>query len=111
MDLPAKRLWVTEHRVEEKQCPICFHLTRAAFPAEVRAPGKSGSSIQALAVSLVEGQCVPYARAGQVLQDLLGVQLQASSIASFVKTCHQQLAEVETQLTAALVKAHVLKAV
>ena len=108
MDLPAKRLWVTEHRVEEKQCPICFHLTRAAFPAEVRAPAQYGTSIQALAVSLVEGQCVPYARAGQVLQDLLGVQLQASSIASFVKTCHQQLAEVETQLKAALVKARVL---
>ncbi len=107
-DLPAKRLWVTEHRVEEKQCPVCFHLTRAAFPAEVRAPGKSGTGIQALAVSLVEGQCVPYARASQVLQDLLGVQLQASSIASYVKTCHQQLAEVETQLKAALVKARVL---
>ena len=31
MDLPVKRLWVTEHRVEEKQCPVCFHLTRAPF--------------------------------------------------------------------------------
>src|SRR6266581_4995578 len=38
MDLPAKRLWVTEHRVEEKQCPRCFHLTRAHFPASVKAP-------------------------------------------------------------------------
>src|SRR5450755_3406229 len=26
MDLPVKRLWVTEHWVEEKQCPACFHL-------------------------------------------------------------------------------------
>src|SRR5437763_17168407 len=33
MDLPVKRLWVTEHRVEEKQCPVCSHLTRAPFPA------------------------------------------------------------------------------
>ena len=108
MDLPAKRLWVTEHRVEEKQCPVCFHLTRAAFPAEVCAPAQYGSSIQALAVSLVEGQYVPYARASQMLQDLLGVQLSAGSIASFVQTCHQQLAEVEMQLKAALVKAPVL---
>jgi transposase len=39
---------------------------------------------------------------------LFGVQLSAGSIASFVKTCHQQLAGVEQELKAALVKAHVL---
>lgn len=39
----------------------------------------------------------------------MGVQISAGSIASFVKTCHQQLAEMETQLKAALVKAAVLK--
>src|SRR5713101_4060021 len=108
IDLPVKRLWVIEHRVEEKQCPVCWHLTRAPFPAEVRAPAQYGTSIQALAVSLLEGQCVPYARASQVLRDLLGIQLSAGSIARFVKTCHQQLVEVETQLKAALVKARVL---
>jgi transposase len=40
IDLPAKRLWVTEHRVEEKQCPVCYHLTRAPFPAPVSAPAQ-----------------------------------------------------------------------
>jgi transposase len=108
MDLPVKRLWVTEHRVEEKQCPVCSHLTRAPFPAAVSAPAQYGTSIQAVATYLVEGQSVPYARASQLLQELLGVQLSAGSIASFVTTCHQQLAEVETQLKAALVKARVL---
>src|SRR6266566_5206670 len=47
IDLPVKRLWVTEHRVEEKQCPRCFHLTRASFPASVKAPAQYGTSIQA----------------------------------------------------------------
>jgi transposase len=108
IDLPVKRLWVTEHRVEEKQCPRCFHLTRACFPASVKAPAQYGSGIQALAVSLVEGQSVPYARASQWLRDLLGIQLSAGSLAAFVSTCHQQLAEVETRLKAALVKAPVL---
>jgi transposase len=108
MDLPVKRLWVTEHRVEEKQCPQCFHLTRASFPATVSAPAQYGTSIQTVATYLVEGQAVPYARASQLLQELLGVQLSAGSIASFVKTCHQQLAEVETHLKAALVKVPVL---
>jgi transposase len=108
IDLPTKRLWVTEHRVEEKQCPVCYHLTRASFPAAVAAPAQYGTGIQTLATYLVEGQCVPYARASQVLQELLGVQLSAGSIATFVKTCHRQLAGVEQELKAALVKARVL---
>jgi transposase len=108
MDLPAKRLWVTEHRVEEKPCPRCFHLTRANFPASVKARAQYGTSIQTLATYLVEGQVVPYARASQLLQELLGVQLSAGSIASFVKACHEQLAEVETHLKAALVRAKVI---
>src|SRR5437763_5002885 len=108
LDLPAKRLWVTEHRVEEKQCPRCFHLTRASFPAGVKAPAQYGTSIQTLATYLVEGQVVPYARASQLLQELLGVHLSAGSIATFVKACHEQLTEVETHLKAALVRAKVI---
>jgi transposase len=108
IDLPAKRLWVIEHRVEEKQCPCCFHLSRAAFPANISAPAQYGKGIQAVATYLVEGQSIPYARTSQLLQELLGVQLSAGSIASFVKICHQSLAEVETSLKAALVKQQVI---
>jgi hypothetical protein len=61
-----------------------------------------------LAVYLVEGQVVPYARASQLLQELLGVQLSAGSIATFVKTCHEQLADVEACLKEALVKEKVI---
>jgi len=70
----------------------------------VKAPAQYGMSIQTLATYLVEGQTVPYARASHFLQELLGVQLSAGSIASFVKTCHQRLAEVETQIKAAPAK-------
>jgi|SRR5450755_162409 transposase len=108
IDLPSKRLWVTDHRVEEKQCPKCYHLTRAPFPAEVKAPAQYGTGIAALATYLVEGQAVPYARAAQLLQELLGVQLSAGSIATFVSTCHEHLAGVETHLKAALIKKNVI---
>jgi transposase len=108
IDLPAKRLWVTEHQVEEKQCPACSHRTRASFPASISAPAQYGTNIQALATYLVEGQAVPYARASQLLHELLGVQLSAGSIARFVHTCHQQLGEVESRLKAALVQAQVI---
>ncbi len=108
LDLPVKRLWVTEHWVEEKQCPRCSHLTRAPFPAAVSAPAQYGTGIQAVATYLVEGQAVPYARASQLLREFLGIQLSAGSLASFVKTCHQELADVETQLKAALSQARVI---
>src|SRR6266699_2048681 len=108
IDLPTKRLWVREHRVEEKQCPRCSHLTRACFPAAVSAPAQYGTAIQGIATYLVEGQSVPYARASQLLRELLGVQLSAGSIASFVTSCHRQLAPVESSLKAALVKTKVI---
>jgi transposase len=108
IDLPVKRLWVLEHRVEEKQCPVCLHLTRASFPANILAPTQYGTGIQTVATYLVAGQAVPYARASQVLRDLFGVQLSPASIARFVWCCHQHLAEWETKLKAALVKARVL---
>jgi transposase len=108
VDLPVVRLWVSEQRVEEKRCPQCSHVTRAAFPPTITAPVQYGTPIQALAVYLVEGQAVPYARASQLLQEGFGVHLSAGRIATFVRTCHQQLAEVERQITAALMTAAVI---
>ncbi|MFL5667692.1 MAG: IS66 family transposase [Ktedonobacteraceae bacterium] len=107
-ELPAKRVWVVEHRVEEKGCPRCGKLTRAPFPAAVRAPAQYGAGIAALAVYLVQGQFVPYARAAEVMHDLLGVQMSAGSIARFVRHCHQPLEGVEASLKAALIQAPVL---
>jgi transposase len=106
--LPVKRLWVTEHQVEEKQCPACLHLTRASFPADVLAPAQYGTGIQTVATYLVAGQSVPYVRASQLLHDVFGVQISPASIARFVRYCHQHLAEWETKLKAALVQVRVL---
>lgn len=108
VDLPVLRLWVSEHRVEEKPCPRCAHVTRAASPQTITAPVQYGTALQALAVYLVEGQAVPYSRASQVLQEVFGVHLSAGSIATFVRTCHQHLAEVERQIKAVLMTAAVI---
>jgi transposase len=102
IDLPEKRLWVKEHWVQEKCCPRCASVTRTSFPADISAPVQYGRGIAALAVYLIEGQVVPYARASQLLQDLLGVHLSAGSIARFVARCHEQLASVEVHLKQAL---------
>ena len=108
IDLPVKRLLITEHRVEEKQCPTCQQLTRAAFPAQVSAPIQYGASIQAFAVYLVQYQLVPYARASELLSDLLGVSLSAGTVQALVQQCHTQLAGVEQQIKSALEQARVI---
>lgn len=108
IDFPVKRLWITEHQAEVKQCPACQHLTRAAFPPEITAPAQYGSGIQTVATYLVSFQSVPYARASQLLHDLFGVHLSPASIARFVQRCHQHLAEWETALKAAVLKMQVL---
>jgi len=107
-DVPPQRLWVAEHRVEEKCCPHCDKLTRAVFPASVRAPAQYGPGLAGLAVYLVEGHCVPFARAAQLMQEWFGIQLSAGSLPSFLKRCHHQLAEFEAQLKQALTQVPVL---
>jgi transposase len=107
-DVPPQRLWVVEHRAEEKACPQCGKLTRAAFPEAVRAPAQYGAGLAGLAVYLVEGQLVPYARAGHLVQEWFGVQMSAGSLASFVTQCHARLAGVEEQIKEALKKVAVL---
>jgi transposase len=107
-DLPARRLWVIEHRVEEKGCPCCGQLTRAAFPAAVRAPAQYGEGIAALGIYLVQGQFVPYARAAELFHEWFGVQMSAGSLARFIQQCHQQLAPVESRLKEALTQVPVL---
>lgn len=107
-DVPAKRLWVVEHRVQEKCCPHCGTFTRATFPTALKAPAQYGEGLAALAVYLVEGHFVPYARATELLHDWFGVQMSAGSLVSFVKQCHQHLAEVHQRLKEAVSRVEVL---
>jgi transposase len=63
VDLPPKRLVITEHQAEAKVCPACQQVTQADFPQEVRAPVQYGPAFGAVAVYLVQQQLVPYERA------------------------------------------------
>src|SRR2546421_7664836 len=75
LDVPSPRLIVREDRAEQKQCPLCQHITAAAFPKEGAAPIQYGPAIGATAVYLVQQQLLPFARACEVMDDLLGVQV------------------------------------
>jgi transposase len=99
---------VREYRVEQKQCPHCQQITTAAFPAGVQAPIQYGPNVGASAVYLVEQQLLPLGRACEVMGDLLGVQMSEGTIWELIKRCAGQLATVEQQIKAALIRSEVI---
>src|SRR5438132_11404391 len=82
VDMPAPRLLVQEHQAERKQCPACQQMTAAAFPAGVEAPVQYGMRRGATALYLVHQQLLPWARACEVLADLVGVHISDGTLAS-----------------------------
>jgi transposase len=108
VDLPAPRLLVREYRAEQKQCPACQHISRAAFPAGVQAPIQYGARVGATAVYLVQQQLLPLARTSEVMRDLLGVHMSEGTICDLITRCALALVPVEQQIKAALTSAQVL---
>jgi transposase len=108
IDVPTPRLWVAEHQAEQKQCPACQQITVAAFPAEVAAPLQYGPRLGAIAVYLVQQQLLPWARACEILADLLGAPLSQGTLASLLERCVQTLQQVEEQIKQALTTVEVL---
>lgn len=108
IDLPPKCVLVIEHQAHQKCCPHCQQISLAAFPEDVRAPVQYGAAIGAVGVYLVQQQLLPYERAGEVIEDLLGPSMSVGTLQGLVERCAKQLEPVEQQIKAALCQADVL---
>jgi transposase len=108
IDLPPKRVLVIEHQAQQKCCPACQQISLAAFPEDVRAPVQYGAALGAVGVYLVQQQLVPYERACEVMEDLLGSTMSVGTLQALVQRCAEQLAPLEQQIKAALSRAEVL---
>lgn len=108
LDVPSPRLLVQEHQAERKICPRCQKLTMASFPTEVRAPVQYGSAIGAIAVYLVEHQLLPWERACEVLNDLLGVCMSQGTLSRLLTCCAKHLEPIEALTKVSLSAAQVL---
>jgi transposase len=108
LDLPPKRVVVIEHQAQQKCCPSCQQISSAPFPEDVRAPVQYGAAIGAVSVYLVQQQLLPYERACEVVEDLLGPPMSVGTLQALVERCAQQLEAVEQQIKAALSRAPVL---
>src|SRR5260221_7172464 len=108
IDLPPQRVVVIEHQSEQKCCPACQQISVAAFPEDVRAPVQYGAACGAVAVYLVQQQLLPYERACEVMQDVLGLTMSVGTLQALVQRCAKSLEAVEQQIKTALSCAEVL---
>src|SRR6266481_10061294 len=84
LDLPPKRVLVIEHQAQQKCCPTCQQISSAPFPENVKAPVQYGAAFGAVGVYLVQQQLVPYERACEVMQDLLGPTMSEGTLQTLV---------------------------
>jgi len=77
------------------------------FPVSAKAAVQYGPRVGAMAVYVLTQQLLPWGRTGEVLADLLGVQMSEGTLACLLKRTAEQLAPVEEQIKSALVAAKV----
>jgi transposase len=108
LDLPPKRVIVVEHLAEQKVCPNCQSVTHAPFPEGVSAPMQYGPAFGAVAVYLTQQQFLPYERACDTIQDLLGPAMTVGTLKALVQRCATNLHPVEEQIKEHLKQAEVV---
>ena len=109
-DLPPVCVLVTEHRAETRRCPSCGVMTKAAFPAGLRAPAQYGPGLLARAAYLNLYQLLPVARTSETLRDLFGCALSPSTIERASRVCSGKLVRTEQRIKAAIGDSAVLGA-
>jgi transposase len=110
VDLPLMRAHVTEYQAEIVRCPQCQECTQASFPPQVRARMQYGPMLKGIALYLLYGQLLPYARTAELLSDLCGCPLSPGTLESFVAEGAERLGETEEQMKQGLREAEVIGA-
>lgn len=107
-DIPQPEIKVTEHRVEEKQCPCCAEFNRALFPEDIRGPVQYGDRIRALIAYFSHAHFIPVDRVCEIFEDIFGVTLSPGTCANIDERLFANLEVFEAGLKTYLLAAHVL---
>ncbi len=108
IDLPEIKAQVTEYQALDVRCPSCQHVTRGTFPDEVRASIQFGPMLKGIALYLLYGQLLPYARTAELLSDVCGCHLSPGTLEAFVTEGADRLVETEELIKQALRAAEVM---
>ena len=84
VDLPEIKAQVTEYQALEVCCPNCLQVTRGTFPQEIRASIQFGPMVKGIALYLLYGQLLPYARTAELLTDVCDCDLSPGTLETFV---------------------------
>lgn len=108
IDLPEIKAQVTEYQALEVRCLSCQYVTRGTFPDEVRSSIQFGPMIKGIALYLLYGQLLPYARTAELLSDVCGCHISPGTLEAFVAAGTDRLAETEELIKQALRAAEVM---
>jgi transposase len=90
-DIPAVRFEVVEYQTLRLRCP-CGKLHESEFAPEVCEVAQYGPNVLALAVHLTQGQLLPFARAGELIKDLYGLEISPATLVQWTHEAAQALA-------------------
>jgi transposase len=107
-DIPYPKIFVTEHRVEEKICPCCGEITRASFPENIRGPVQYGNRTRALIAYFYHQHFIPVERLCEIFEDIFGMSLSSGTCANVDKHLFNQLESFEENLKTHLLASRVL---
>src|SRR2546426_5054788 len=108
IDLPQILPRVTEYQGSDVRCPCCQQVTRGTFPEELRASMQYGPMLKGIALYLLYGQLLPYARTAELLADVCGCDLSPGTLEALVAEGADRLAQTEEQIKQALRAAEVI---
>jgi transposase len=107
-DIPQPIVKVTEHRVEEKKCPCCGVINRAAFPENISGPVQYGQRVQALTAYFAHQHFIPVDRLCQIFEDIFGIALSPGTCSNVDEKLFNQLESFEKGLKIYLLAARIL---
>lgn len=90
-DLPPIQIEVTEHKVEQKECPHCHSVQEALFPSTVSHPVQYGPNIKGLIPYLTHYQCLSLKRTKEFFQDCFGHSISEGTLVNHTNGFSAQL--------------------
>lgn len=109
-DIKEGRMKVTEHRVLIICCRKCETVTKAEFPASVRAPVQYGAGVLCRVSYLHLYQLLPIARTSEAMQDMFGCSISPATVQRASRIFSGKLVRSEQRIKTAIRDASVIGA-